>query len=116
MVESPVDIIPTEQVEAKLEHAGKVCDSFHVVTRKTFKVVRLPKQIQSFAAEGMAMVAKKQLITEEEFSEIDLPGRHDLVDGELWSMAPTRIPQGRFATRVVALFWSSLTCGYARWR
>ncbi len=48
------------------------------------------------------MVAKKQLITEEEFSEINLPGRHDLVDGELWSMAPTRIPHGRFATRVIS--------------
>ena len=48
------------------------------------------------------MVAKKQFLTEEEFAQIDLPGRHDLVDGELWSTAPTRIPHGRFATRIIA--------------
>ncbi len=47
------------------------------------------------------MVATRQLMTEAEFAEIDTPGRHDLVDGELWSMPPTRIPHSRYSTRLI---------------
>jgi Uma2 family endonuclease len=47
------------------------------------------------------MVAANQLITDTEFAEIDTPGRHDLVDGERWSMPPVRIPHGRYATRII---------------
>jgi Uma2 family endonuclease len=47
------------------------------------------------------MVAAKQFLTEAEFAEIDSPGRHDLVDGELWSRPPAQIPHGRYATRII---------------
>lgn len=47
------------------------------------------------------MVAATSALTKAEFAAIDAPGRHDLVDGELWSMPPTKIPHGRFAARIV---------------
>jgi Uma2 family endonuclease len=43
------------------------------------------------------MVAVRQEMTKEEFAEIDVPGRYDLVDGELWSLSPTQIPHGQYA-------------------
>jgi Uma2 family endonuclease len=29
------------------------------------------------------------------------PGRHDLIDGELWTMTPAQIPHGRFSTIII---------------
>ena len=46
------------------------------------------------------MVAARQELTKAEFAEIDKPGRHDLVDGELWSSPPAKIPHGRFVFRI----------------
>jgi Uma2 family endonuclease len=47
------------------------------------------------------MVAVRAGLTRDEFAEVDTPGRHDLVDGELWSLPPAKIPHGRFAARIV---------------
>jgi len=46
------------------------------------------------------MVAVRAGITKAEFEAIETPGRHDLVDGELWSLPPAKIPHGRFAARI----------------
>src|SRR4051794_1386110 len=46
------------------------------------------------------MVAARREVTKAEFAEIVEPGRYDLVDGELWSFPPTKIPHGRFASRL----------------
>jgi|SRR5215211_4023704 len=46
------------------------------------------------------MVAETTGLTKSEFAAIDVPGRHDLIDGELWSLTPTQIPHGHFAAEL----------------
>lgn len=49
------------------------------------------------------MVAVRSGLSKAEFAAIDTPGRHDLIDGELWSMPPTKIPHGRYAARILGV-------------
>jgi Uma2 family endonuclease len=48
------------------------------------------------------MVAVRSGLTKTDFAEIDAPGRYDLVDGELWSMPPAKIPHGQYVAQVIA--------------
>lgn len=49
------------------------------------------------------MVAAKQRMSIEEFAEIDEPGHFDLVDGEVWSMSPTKGPHAELLLIVGSL-------------
>ena len=46
------------------------------------------------------MVAVRREMTKAEFAAIDKPGHYDLVDGELWSVTPTKIPHGHYAAEL----------------
>lgn len=47
------------------------------------------------------MVAVRSGISKVEFAAIDTPGRHDLVDGELWSLPPTTLLLSRCITELI---------------
>lgn len=49
----------------------------------------------------LSMVATRQELTRSQFEELATPGRHDLIDGELWSMTPAQIPHGRFSVIII---------------
>lgn len=46
------------------------------------------------------MVAIKRTMTADEFANLSTQGRHDLVDGELWSLTPTKIMHGMYGVRL----------------